>query len=612
MNQNNRIKKLIHNANIVSFDIFDTLIKRKVGSPKDIFELVQDKYNSFHSVQIQTFAKERIIAEAKCRACSDKEIQLEDIYHLIKKKHGENANELKKIEIDLEIKLSYANPVTIKLYQKALKEGKKVLLITDMYLSKSDITKILSKNGIRGYTDLYVSSECGYRKSTGELYKFVRNQECIKVSDRWLHFGNNLKSDIINACQNSIYPVYMRKKKRISDGIKYCIMTGDPDYDFGYNCIGPLMIGFTKWIGNQLAYNDIKKVFFFSREGYFIKKCFEHYYIGSKYEARYLYVSRKSITTPVLSEEVIFDDLSAFRTVGVKNALEYMLSLGVSETIANDFIASHGLKGTAPGAEILRYKSELKAVIKEANKNKLDLLCKYLRQEGVNGNFAIVDIGWTGSMQATIDTVLSIDRVDHKMIGLFLAQRPEMEKLKKFCLNNKGWLCSYDGPYDIQNILLSSTGLIESIFMAPHGTTVGYKSVDGCVIEPIIDAYEYKGDYEKISRIQKAALAFVEDYISVYADHDSGFEENLPERFLGFLKNPSRVLADRYGEINLSDTRENKIAVRYRGINPIRHLKKYNDSYWKVGYLRRNVPFRLPYMTIYKYTRTLGMRLRKQ
>lgn len=37
--------KLIDKADIVSFDVFDTLITRMVSNPTQIFDIVQEEYN---------------------------------------------------------------------------------------------------------------------------------------------------------------------------------------------------------------------------------------------------------------------------------------------------------------------------------------------------------------------------------------------------------------------------------------------------------------------------------------------------------------------------------------------------------------------------------------
>lgn len=61
------ILELIKNKNVVSFDIFDTLLLRNVAQPIDIFKIldriVKEKFN------ILNFLKKRVEAEKKGQSC---------------------------------------------------------------------------------------------------------------------------------------------------------------------------------------------------------------------------------------------------------------------------------------------------------------------------------------------------------------------------------------------------------------------------------------------------------------------------------------------------------------------------------------------------------------
>lgn len=46
------IIKMIQPYDMVSFDVFDTLLKRDVESESDVFDLVERKYNSTHDKKI--------------------------------------------------------------------------------------------------------------------------------------------------------------------------------------------------------------------------------------------------------------------------------------------------------------------------------------------------------------------------------------------------------------------------------------------------------------------------------------------------------------------------------------------------------------------------------
>ena len=61
---------------IVTFDIFDTLVKRNVYSPVDVFQLIEKQYNLEHTIKIKGFASERSAAEQKARSTYDNILRL--------------------------------------------------------------------------------------------------------------------------------------------------------------------------------------------------------------------------------------------------------------------------------------------------------------------------------------------------------------------------------------------------------------------------------------------------------------------------------------------------------------------------------------------------------
>ena len=46
-----KLFKCVSKYDIVSFDIFDTLLKRNVLRPEDVFDLVEDRYNHLHEIK---------------------------------------------------------------------------------------------------------------------------------------------------------------------------------------------------------------------------------------------------------------------------------------------------------------------------------------------------------------------------------------------------------------------------------------------------------------------------------------------------------------------------------------------------------------------------------
>ena len=106
---------------------------------------------------------------------------------------------LKELEISLELEHITPRYDVVKLYKKLLKMGKKIDLISDMYLSKDTIVKILKKCGINDYRKLYLSNEQNMRKDSGELWdKYFSNNK-----EKTIHVGDNYNSDYLQVLKRN-------------------------------------------------------------------------------------------------------------------------------------------------------------------------------------------------------------------------------------------------------------------------------------------------------------------------------------------------------------------------------------------------------------------------
>ena len=188
------IRKEIDTYPVISFDIFDTLLRREVNNPSDIFTLVEQLYNDSSCNSISGFKQMRIIAERKARKQSlTEETDLFSIYALIPLEKG-IKDKLMKMELEVERKQLTAKSTIYRLYNYAYSKRKEVLIISDMYLPLLFIKDSLAQNGYIGYNHLYLSSEVGVRKATGNMFRYVLNETGFRPSDI-LHIGDSFKSD---------------------------------------------------------------------------------------------------------------------------------------------------------------------------------------------------------------------------------------------------------------------------------------------------------------------------------------------------------------------------------------------------------------------------------
>lgn len=180
--------KMLPYFDVISFDIFDTLLLRPLMNPQDVWRIVEVEDVAFG------FAKARRNADAKTYTASigrGGETTLDEAYSLIPK-----WREMKPKELACEARLLVPNLEVLELWERAGELGKKRVIVSDMYLPADFIKQVLRKCGIDGWDGFYLSSERGVRKSSGKLFE-VMLREMGVPSDRVMHIGDNRQSDVI-------------------------------------------------------------------------------------------------------------------------------------------------------------------------------------------------------------------------------------------------------------------------------------------------------------------------------------------------------------------------------------------------------------------------------
>lgn len=312
---------------VVSFDIYDTLVKRDVPHPAMVFDLIAEEYERNCGEKL-LFRDIRTIAEREARqAHPGREVTLDEIYGYIDLPSKE---ELKEIEKRLELWVTKPNYPVVDFYHQCIKSGKRVILISDMYLPRELIEEILKKCGLTGYEKLYLSSEIGVEKKTGKLYDYVLNDLGLP-SYTIIHFGDRKKTDNIIPRLRGISSFYVppcikstefldRQTLREScDSLFWFVNNNLPKYKdedelfrWGYETLGPLLMGFCMWVHAKVKENDVDRVFFLARDMNLVYKYYSMLYPNEK--TYYLEVSRRSLREAYILErgklEYIFDTMT--------------------------------------------------------------------------------------------------------------------------------------------------------------------------------------------------------------------------------------------------------------------------------------------------------------
>ena len=238
----NKAKKEIDNAEVISFDVFDTLLLRPYAKPQDLFWHIEKAYSRVG------FCEERRAAERRARL---RHRELEDItYDMIYEEIDDKFKDLKQTETDWEKMVLRANPEMKKVYEYAKERGKRIVIASDMYLSGVFIAEVLNQNGYDAWDKLYVSGDINARKGNGGLFSYIAKD--LKVNpNSILHIGDNLRSDFRIPRKNGlramryipVYKQFMNSLKRYGD------IKSKADKSLGLSIL--TMVLAIKWIGEK-------------------------------------------------------------------------------------------------------------------------------------------------------------------------------------------------------------------------------------------------------------------------------------------------------------------------------------------------------------------------
>lgn len=620
----NQIIEKISKYKIVSFDIFDTLLKRDVCAEADVFDLVERQYNQEHMEKISGFKKVRIEAEKAARSCSLKEeVSLTDIYEFLTKtnKNFEDAIlDLMKIEESIEFEISCPNPIIKKVYEHCLQQNKRIYIISDMYLSKSMVEKMLKKNGFTRFEALYLSSEEGMQKRSSRLFSHVLMTENIN-SNEIVHIGDNKKADwiaakkvglhVINIAKNISNSKYLKKTSDLDEGIVYSFVNNripfiaERNKSIGYEVYGPLLYSFSKWLSERL--DNKKTILFFSRDCYLVKPAYEELIKENK-NTIYFLGSRKSLIVPALYRDTSLDHVSkliksesARMTIGGllgKLGLQPQkfeskicnFSLTLESVIHRDHLSENR-------AFVAFYSSIENEVRKNAEMEYIGFL-EYFSSLNCTDEIQIVDIGWRCTMQYCLKNLLP---EKYKLHGYYLGVREDA-----FILNNEYTGFFLNGELDEEKkiFLASMTALIEIFFSAPHGSIDGYRE-DGSVV---YGAYECDNDDSSclVKEIQEGSFKFVKDF----SNHPiSGLARGNSEMLFRGLKQlgtvPQKEELDVFGNFPFH-MGAGIVKAAYPDsimcyvVNPKKFLYDFSNSNWKVAFLRKTLKIKLPYYKLFE------------
>ena len=302
--------KFLLSYDVISFDVFNTLIFRTFSDPTDVFFLVGMElcYPDFKQIRIEAEQTARQIKQKKSGTC---EVTLSEIWEVMERESGIAKETGMQTELAFEKRCCYANPYLLQVVQGLKKHGKKMIVTSDMYLSGRDIQGLLISCGYDAFDGYFVSSEYGCSKSDGGLYQIVRDK--FGSTCTYLHIGDNEHSDYRQPHRYHMDAIFYPNVNSVGDrcrtedlsaitGSLYRglvnahlhsgLSTFSREYEYGYVYGGLFVAGYCRFIHAYVRDHEMEKVLFLARDGAILLQAYRQMYPAERETTEYVYWSR--------------------------------------------------------------------------------------------------------------------------------------------------------------------------------------------------------------------------------------------------------------------------------------------------------------------------------
>jgi predicted HAD superfamily hydrolase len=557
---------------LISLDVFDTAIFRKVLNPTDIFNIVEEQVG-------HDFKTIRMAAQDRMRR--------KDIYYNLIDIYKESAFPFNpKEEIKAEYNNCKANPYVLNMYNNTDAD---FIFISDMYLPATVIKSMLEKCGYKN-PQVYVS--CEYRALKGDGKLFIKVEKALnrRISK---HVGDNYYADIVGAKKAGIPevefigpPVYNKeivtpplqnvklRKLLIDNELREASIEEKIGYMFA-----PLILAFTQSVLDEAT--DKQTIYFNARDS-FLMYIVARWILKTKKKIKYCRFSRKScllsdvITHLSITHQLNSPSLHFFKIQRAKSLRDFLKLYNISEDrdfsdIYREFgidldtdIEFHNRRPLIIERLLIKCQEEFYSKVRVERKNFL----AYLKRIGIKNNDIFVDLGYAGTIQGIIKRISGID-----LKGRYINTYDSTGKYMGHIFEKKsflpvGLMRSYGGA------------VIEVIFTEGIGTVVGYEA-DGKPI--LLQDFKFRKDISR--RIFKGALKGVKDLISEGINKISAHDCTvILKRYLDKPTIEEALFGSKKIFENGTNGTESITWYDHEFIKEGKLRECYNKSYWKAAF----------------------------
>ncbi len=547
---------------VISFDIFDTLILRKLNQPVDVFMLVGEKLGVFNFDSVRKKSEEEV-RKRRNALQKNNEVTLEEIYERVAYYTGIDPEKGAKTEFETELDMCFANPYMYRVFQILKAAGKRIYVTSNMYLQKEKMKILLQHCGYEGFEDILVSCDYHVGKGNGDLFRILLS----KIGDASvIHVGDNKGADVEGAKKVGIPSKYYQACRDLGDphrsrGISWLIdsayrgivnstlhngiQTFSRLWEYGFVYGGLAAMGYVNWIHNKAKEAGIDKILFLSRDGFLLKTIYDKMF--NDIPGEYVFWSRITAFRNVepgeryhFLQRVILEQSEKNNTIGAM--LDWVGLSEMKKVFERNGLLSSGLisdSNTSIVCDLLvKYWDKVERILINSKDRTKDYLYNVVKD---CSSIAIVDVGWSAKSLCPLkDKILRIMResdntakVKMYMMGSLTTRENAPQML------SSDIECYMFGPglnREIRDRMRNDSPLtlemVEKMFTAPQNSFLGFSDKNEMEFAPP-EIDNYRGYKE----IEKGIMDFCEQYYHAFSKYSylmnvNGYDTFIPIRLL--------------------------------------------------------------------------------
>lgn len=609
---------------LISFDIWDTLLKRKC-MPEEIklytcqyifFKYKQnlkDEYKNIYKIKsLRNDIEYELSLECEKNG-NDKECDILDVFkqlnkQIFKKPIKGIEEELIKVEVEEEKKKSYINPQIEPILKKYEKYDK--ICISDFYISSKYLEEILKYHKLLHiFKKVYSSCDYKLNKRSGRLFKLVIKEQKINEKDM-LHIGDNPQADfeVPNSLGINTQKIenYNKSNKIENRTLNYKDIIGVKNISTMYEG-GKFLSIIPYYFILKIILEENNKgttnVYYFTREGEFFSEVHKiirnnNYYYTNNCQEQILEVSRMATFSPSIPNFSIDSLMNVWNQYNKQSLKDLYITLNINITKYKDYFVKYNLdtdeKIQNPWEnkniqKLFQDKNYINKMNKEIVQKREELLKYFLSKKISNDNkpLTVVDIGWRGTIQDNIARIFSKKEITGYYLSLFDFFNVQGNNVKKYSIvEEKEFIQKYIGH------LIT---FFEMIFIPDSGSVINY--IDGKANRKIVDE-EYKSNIKYIKDLQKGMLDGVKLLDEYFYLHPYNIEDIyllFKSRIRQIKLNPPKPLINAYFNVVLNNNfgagnyvlKDKKISFKER-LKIKKLLSSLRNESWKEAFLLKN------------------------